>query len=163
MSNAGRLRPKTLYVTYIASTPEKVWQALTSDEFTARYWGGRRIESDWKVGSTVRHVRPDGGADWQGEVLVSRPPTLLSYTFAMLISDRHRDDRPSQVTFSLESRDGVVKLTLTHEHSEPDTVTQETTDHGWPAILSSLKSLLETGQPLPFPGLGFGPSAPERF
>ena len=60
-----------VYVTYIATTAEKLWEALTDGEFTRRYWGGRRIQSDWKVGSPVRHVREDGGIDWQGEVLQS--------------------------------------------------------------------------------------------
>jgi len=130
-----------VYVTYIATTAEKLWEALTDGEFTRRYWGGRRIQSDWKVGSPVRHVREDGGIDWQGEVLQSERPRLLSYTFHMEISEEHRRDQPSE---------------------KP---TFETTRHGWPAIMSSLKSLLETGSPLPFQGLGFGPSnkAPGRL
>jgi uncharacterized protein YndB with AHSA1/START domain len=71
-----------------------VWQALTDGEFTRRYWGGRRIESDWQVGSPVKHVREDGGVDWQGEVLQSERPRLLSYTFHMLISEQHRGETP---------------------------------------------------------------------
>lgn len=161
MTDSSRLKLKTVYVTYINSTREKVWQALTSGEFTARYWGGRRIESDWQVGSTVRHIRPDGGVDWEGEVLMAEPPAVLSYTFHMLISEQHRSNPPSQVTFRLEPHGGVTRLTLVHEHAEPDTVTEETTGHGWPAILSSLKSLLEVGRPLPFPSLGFGPCGAE--
>lgn len=75
-----------VYVAYIATTPEKLWEALTDGDFTQRYWGGRRIQSDWNVGSPVRHVRSDGGIDWQGEVLQSQRPHLLSYTFHMQIS-----------------------------------------------------------------------------
>jgi uncharacterized protein YndB with AHSA1/START domain len=152
-------RPALVYVTYIATTPEKLWEALTDGEFTRRYWGGRRIQSDWVIGSPVEHVREDGGIDWRGEVLASQPPRLLSYTFHMEISDEHRSERPSRVTFDLQPLGSVVKLTLTHEDFEPGSVTLETTRHGWPAIMSSLKSLLETGSPLPFPGLGFGPSS----
>ncbi len=147
-----------VYVAYIATTPEKLWEALTDGDFTQRYWGGRRIQSDWNVGSPVRHVRSDGGIDWQGEVLQSQRPHLLSYTFHMQISDEHRDERPSRVTFELQSVGSVVKLTLTHNGFEAGSTTFETTFHGWPAIMSSLKSLLETGSPLPFKGLGFGPS-----
>ena len=67
-------KPKFVYVSYIATTPEKLWQALTDGEFTRRYWGGRRIQSDWNVGSPVKHLREDGGIDWQGEVLKSERP-----------------------------------------------------------------------------------------
>jgi uncharacterized protein YndB with AHSA1/START domain len=153
--------PPFVYVTYIKTTPEKLWEALTDGEFTRRYWGGRRIQSDWNVGSAVRHVREDGGIDWEGEVMQAQPPRLLSYTFHMQISERHRGDRPSRVTFELQPMGSVVKLTLTHDDFEPDSATFETTRHGWPAIMSSLKSLLESGSPLPFQGLGFGPSSKE--
>jgi uncharacterized protein YndB with AHSA1/START domain len=154
-------RPVFVYVTYIKTTPDKLWQALTDGEFTRRYWGGRRIQSEWQVGSSVRHMREDGGIDWEGEVLQAEPPRLLSYTFHMQISERHRGDLPSRVTFELQPMGSVVKLTLTHDDFEPNSATFETTLHGWPAILSSLKSLLESGSPLPFQGLGFGPSSKE--
>ena len=152
-------KPQFVYVTYISTTPEKLWAALTDGEFTQKYWGGRRIQSDWKVGSVVKHVRKDGEIDWQGEVLKSERPRLLSYTFHMLISEPHRGDRPSRVSFVLQPVGSVVKLTLTHDEFESESVTFETTRHGWPAILSSLKSLLETSAALPFQGLGFGPSS----
>jgi uncharacterized protein YndB with AHSA1/START domain len=159
----GRLekmdKAKFVYVSYIATTPEKLWRALTSGEFTRQYWGGRRIQSDWQIGSAVKHVREDGGIDWDGQVLVAEPPRRLSYTFHMQISEEHRAERPSRVTFELEPLGSVVKLVLTHEELEQAKATSGTTQHGWPAILSSLKSLLETGKPLPFSGLGFGPSS----
>jgi uncharacterized protein YndB with AHSA1/START domain len=154
-------KPEFVYVTYVGTTAEKLWQALTDGGFTRRYWGGRRIESDWQVGSPVKHVREDGGIDWQGKVLQSDRPRLLSYTFHMLISEQHRGERPSRVTFELQPLGSVVKLTLTHDNFESKKATLETTRHGWPAIMSSLKSLLETGSPLPFQGLGFGPSTKE--
>ena len=151
-------KPDIVYVTFIASTPEAVWRALTTPEFTMQYWAGRRIESDWAPGSPVRHVRPDGGADWEGEVIVADPPRLLSYTFHMNIREAHESDAPSRVTFEVEPIGEMVRLRLTHEHARADSPTRERTMHGWPAILSSLKSLLETGKPLPFTGLGFGPA-----
>jgi uncharacterized protein YndB with AHSA1/START domain len=149
-------RPQFVYVTYIAATAEKVWQALTDGDFTARYWGGLRITSDWRTGSEVRHLTPDGGVAWAGEVLEADPPSRLSYTFHMLISDETRQDAPSRVTFDLQRLDVVTKLTLTHEHALPG-ATFMNTSNGWPALMSSMKSLLETGDPLPFTRLGFGP------
>lgn len=150
-------KPEHVYVTYIATTPEQLWRALTEGEFTRQYWFGRRIHSDWQVGSAVSHVREDGGIDWQGEVLECDPPRRLSYTFHMQISEAHRSDSPSRLTFELEPMDDVVRLRLTHDRFGPDSVTFETTRYGWPALMSSLKSLLETGKALPFKRLGFGP------
>jgi uncharacterized protein YndB with AHSA1/START domain len=147
-----------VYVTYIHATPERVWQALTDGDFTSRYWFGRRITSDWQVGSPVKHVREDGGADWQGEVLEATPPVRLSYTFHMQISEAHAAETPSRLSFDIEPMGEVVKLTLTHGDFPAGSVTFETTRYGWPALMSSLKSLLETGAPLPFARLGFGPS-----
>jgi uncharacterized protein YndB with AHSA1/START domain len=139
-----------------------VWNALTNGDFTERYWGGRRIESDWHVGSPVRHLRSDGGVDWEGEVLQAEPPHALAYTFQLQVSAGTRRERPSRVTFELEAIGDVVKLTLTHDTLEPGSATFEKTRHGWPAIMSSLKSLLETGSPLPFSGLGFAPANRKR-
>jgi uncharacterized protein YndB with AHSA1/START domain len=149
-------KPVFVYVTYIESTLEKVWQALTDGDFTQQYWGGLRISSDWQVGSQVQHVRPGGGIGWLGEVLRCEPPNVLSYTFSMQMNEGYRADAPSRVTYELREADGVVRLTLTHEHAGPS-ATYENTRHGWPAIMSSLKSLVETGKPLPFKRLGFGP------
>jgi uncharacterized protein YndB with AHSA1/START domain len=155
-------KPAVVYVIYVDASPEAIWQALIEPEFTAKYWGGRRIESDWAPGSPVRAVRSDGGADWEGEVLVSDPPRLLSYTFHMSMTAAHASDPPSRLTFAIEQAGPAVKLTLTHEHAVPDSATEETTKHGWPAIMSSLKSLLERGEPLPYRGLGFGPANADR-
>jgi uncharacterized protein YndB with AHSA1/START domain len=111
-----------------------------------------------RIHSTLLGLGKDGGIDWQGEVLQSERPRLLSYTFQMQISDTHRGERPSRVTFEFQSMGAVVKLTLTHETFASASATFESTRHGWPAI-SSLKSLLEIDIPLPFQGLGFGPSS----
>jgi uncharacterized protein YndB with AHSA1/START domain len=149
---------ESVYVTYIAATPERVWQGLTDPDFTEQYWGGCRITSDWQVGSKIEHLGPNGQAGWVGEVLACDPPQLLSYTFDMRIDEAHRRDAPSRVPFLLEVVQDVVKLTLTHDRHEPGSATHENTRHGWPAIMSSLKSLIETGRPLPFARRGFAPS-----
>jgi uncharacterized protein YndB with AHSA1/START domain len=149
-------KPDVVYVIFIASTPEAIWRALTSPEFTSKYWAGRRIESDWVPGSPVRHVRPDGGADWQGEVLEADPPRRLAYTFHMSLPEVAAEP-PTVVRFEIDQIGEMVRLRLTHEHVDAGTITRQKTMHGWPAIMSSLKSLLETGKPLPFTGLGFAP------
>jgi uncharacterized protein YndB with AHSA1/START domain len=146
-------KPEFVYVVFIASTPESVWHALTTPEFTSQYWGGRRIESDWQQGSRVRQLGPGGRIESEGVVIEARPPHVLCYTFQMA----HAGDPPSRITFEIELVGGMVRLRLTHSHEIPNSVTQEATIHGWPAILCSLKSLIETGKPLPFSGLGFGP------
>ena len=149
-------RPQFVYVTYIHATAERVWQGLTDGDFTARYWGGLRITSDWLPGSEVRHLHSDGAAALVGEILEADFPTRLSYTFHMQISEETRAEAPSRLTFELQPLETVTKLTLTHEHSAPG-ATFSNTSNGWPALMSSLKSLLETGEPLPFTRLGFGP------
>lgn len=126
-------KPAYVYTTYIESTPEKVWHALTDPDVTAEYWGHRN-ESDWRVGSTWRHVRTDGsGDDGGGEVLISDRPRRLSMAWD-----------GSRVTFDIEPGDDIVKLTVTHEDlSEEDQVGAE---EGWPAVLANLKTFLETGR-----------------
>ena len=149
-------RPQFVYVTYIHATADRVWQALTDGDFTARYWGGLRITSDWHVGSSVRLLNPAGAAGAVGEVLEADFPNRLSYTFQMQISEATRSETPSRVTFELQPLEVVTKLTLTHDHAVPGE-TYSNTSNGWPALMSSMKSLLETGEPLPFTRLGFGP------
>lgn len=149
-------RPQFVYVTYIHATADKVWQALTDGDFTSRYWGGLRIASDWVTGSAVRHLTADGAAALIGEVIEADYPTRLSYTFHMQISEETKHDPPSRLTFELQPLEVVTKLTLTHEHVAPG-ATFSNTSNGWPALMSSMKSLLETGEALPFTRLGFGP------
>jgi|SRR5688572_25630340 uncharacterized protein YndB with AHSA1/START domain len=151
-------KPDFVYVTYIAATPEQVWDALTNGDFTRRYWGGLRIQSDWNVGSPVTHVTQNGEVGLEGEILESDPPRVLAYTFHMLVGAEKRAEQPSRVRFDIEPVGAMVKLTLTHDRFGPDSATLEDTRHGWPAIMCSLKSLVETGVPLPFTRLGFAPS-----
>ena len=132
---------KFVYVSYIETTPEKLWEALTSPDFTEQYWGGGRIESDWKVGSPVRHMKHDQGMDWEGEVLEHDPPKRLAYTMTA-----GEDDRPSRVVFELEPSGSIVKLTLVHDQLDEKGLRD--VGFGWPAILSSLKSLCERGDAL---------------
>ena len=142
-------RPELVCITYIATTPERLWEALTQGDFTRQYWYDRRIESDWKVGSPVRFF--DGGSDEVtdcGEVLACDPPRCLSYTFKNEFDPQKRNFAPSQVTFTLEPFEGQVKLTLVHDRLH-DHAEFEHFREGWAPIFASLKTLLELGQPLP--------------
>jgi uncharacterized protein YndB with AHSA1/START domain len=150
-------RPEFVYVVYIAATPDQVWDGLTNGAFTQQYWGGMRIQSDWHVGSPVTLVTRGGAVGVEGEVLESEPPRVLAYTFHMLAGSEKRNEQPSRVRFEVEAVGAMVKLTLTHDRFASGSATFEDTRHGWPAIMCSLKSLLETGAPLPFTRLGFAP------
>jgi DNA-binding transcriptional ArsR family regulator/uncharacterized protein YndB with AHSA1/START domain len=126
-------RPGYVYTTYIESTPEEVWHALTDPDLTAEYWGHRN-ESDWQVGSQWRHVRTDGsGDDGGGAVLVSDPPRRLSMEWDS-----------SRVTFDIEPGEGIVKLTVTHDDLTAEDLAGAV--EGWPAVLANLKTRLETGR-----------------
>lgn len=135
-----------VYVTYIRSTPEKVWEALTSSAFTERYWSRTSVETDWKVGSPIRFTR-NGELMDSGEVLEADRPHRLSYSFKVEWNEDLRRFPPARVTFELEDEGGAVRLTLTHDGIESDVV-RTGIGRGWPMVLASLKSLLETGEEL---------------
>jgi uncharacterized protein YndB with AHSA1/START domain len=141
-------KPKFVYVTYIRTTPQKLWQALTDGEFTRRYWYGRRVESDWRVGSRVAFWADDGRLSDSGEILEADPPRRLSYSWTVKFIEELRREPPSRVTFELEPMGDVVKLITTHDQFEPGSAVLKGVSDGWPSILASLKSLLETGEPL---------------
>jgi uncharacterized protein YndB with AHSA1/START domain len=143
-------KPEFVYVTYIATTPEKLWEALTSSEFSKRYWFDTEVKSDWKVGSPFALVM-NGTTTDVGEILQVDRPRRLSYTFHHVLSEAARKERPTKVTFNLEPHGKLVKLTLTHEDFEDGSVILDGISKGWPAILSSLKSLLESGAALAIP------------
>ena len=146
-------KPEFIYVTYIETTQEKLWDALTNSEFTRRYWFNTEVKSDWKVGSPFALVM-NGTTTDVGEILQVDRPRRLSYTFHHVLSEAACNERPTKVTFNLEPHGKLVKLTLTHEDFEDGSVILDGISKGWPAILSSLKSLLESG-----PALAIPPSA----
>ena len=148
-------KPEFVYVTYIKTTPEKLWDALTSSEFSRAYWFGTELRSDWRVGSPFALVT-DGTATDVGEILEFDPPRRLSYRFQHILKDEFRNEQPTKVVFVIEPHDTLVKLTLTHEGFEGADKLLSAVSNGWPAILSGLKSLLETGTALAIPRSALG-------
>lgn len=142
-------KPTFVYVTYIEASPERVWDALTDVETTAAYWGHSNV-SDWQVGSTWEHQRIDGSgiADVVGTVLESVPPKRLVTTWAAPEQDGEEPGRSSTVTFDIERYGEIVRLTVTHEDLSEDQE-RAAAAAGWAAVMSNMKSLIETGSPLP--------------
>ncbi|MDT0309712.1 metalloregulator ArsR/SmtB family transcription factor [Streptomyces sp. DSM 44917] len=158
-------KPAFVYTTYIATTPDRLWEALTTPSFTSQYWGVT-LDSDWQVGSTVTWQFQDATmADPEQVVLAAEPGRLLSYTWHSITPEFARAagideelraalaaEPRSQVTFAIDpAGEKLVRLTVTHEGFAPDSPLLDGISQGWPAILASLKTLLETGSPLPDP------------
>jgi uncharacterized protein YndB with AHSA1/START domain len=140
-------RPRTVYVTYIAAAPEKVWQALTSSEFTRKYFWDRDIEIEPRLGGAFALKLPDGKVNVRGKVIAWDPPRKLSVTWKVEWPEECRKLPECVVTYEIAKAGEAVRLTMTESHSwnVPDAILSGGRT-GWPAILSSLKSLLETGK-----------------
>jgi len=137
-----------VYVTYIRTTPEKLWQALTEPEFTRKFWANTVQECEWTQGATWKIVVPDGRAADTGEVVEIDRPKKLVLTWRNHLFPEMEAEGFSRMTYALEAKDGVVKLTLTHTMEKKDSKTIKAVSNGWPHLLASLKSLLETGESL---------------
>jgi uncharacterized protein YndB with AHSA1/START domain len=135
-----------VYVTYIETSAEKLWHALTDSDFTERYWFGHRVSSDWKPGSPYKFVK-QGANTIEGEVIAVDPLRRLVYSWNSCSPDDRREG-VSRVTFEIEPRGKVVKLTVTHDELNEAGVTYCNISGGWPMVMASLKSLLETGRAL---------------
>ena len=137
------------YEICIRTTPVKLWQAITRGEWTRRYFHGTRIESDWRPGSpVVFHSSRPGEIAVEGVVREAAPPRRLAYTWNVRYDAERAGEGASLVTWEIVPLDEVCKLTLVHRFSAPSKTWREVRS-GWNAILSSLKSLLETGEALP--------------
>jgi len=136
---------KFLYVTYIRTTPEKLWDALTRPEFTRQYWMGISHESDWTPGASWKLVNAEGKVFDAGEVVEIDPPRRLVLSWTNQFREELKAEGPSRATFELEPMETTVKLTVTHEIGVADSKFIQAVSGGWPMILSGLKSLLETG------------------
>ena len=147
--NLSAFKPAIVYTIYIASTPQKVWEALTSAEFSRKYFFGNSVEVEQRVGGAYIVRTPDGALHISGEVIECDPPNKLTVTFNVNWPDLVEKLGPTLVTYEIERSGEAVKLTLLQSHDRPlsDDILSGGRS-GWPAILSSLKSVLETGKPL---------------
>ncbi|MEO4042445.1 metalloregulator ArsR/SmtB family transcription factor [Hoeflea sp. CAU 1731] len=143
--NAMTEKSKFLYVTYIRTTPEKVFEAITKPGLARQYWGHENV-SDWKPGSKWEHVRANDErtVELVGEVVESDPPRRLVITWAA-VSKADDPEEYSRVTFDIEESGAMVKLTVTHDQLQPGSGMEAGISKGWPLVLSSMKSFLETG------------------
>jgi len=151
MSDDGDERivpPDLVYVTFIRATPQKIWDALTRGDVTQRYFFGFRIESEWRVGARWA-LHGDEGVHDEGDVLECDPPRRLKISWRTVALEDARDLPPAFITYDIELVGEVVKLTMTQH--QPGAIPRKYVkagQQGWAAILSSLKSLLETGEAL---------------
>jgi uncharacterized protein YndB with AHSA1/START domain len=144
--NIDKFKPAIVYTIYIASTPEKVWQALTSAEFSRKYFFGNAVEVDLRVGGAYVVRTGDGALHISGQVIECDPPRKLTITFNVNWPALIEKLGSTLVTYEIEPVGEVVKLTLIQSHDRPlnDDILSGGRQ-GWPAILSGLKSVLETG------------------
>ncbi len=134
-----------VYVTYIRTTPEKLWQALTDPEFTRQYWFGMASTSEFRKGAPWKLVAGDGQVWDSGEVIESDPPRRLVLRWQHEMKPELKAEGPALCTMELEPQPGSVKLTITHTSECGNSKVINAVSGGWPKVLSNLKSLLETG------------------
>jgi uncharacterized protein YndB with AHSA1/START domain len=147
--NVDNFKPTTVYTIYIAATPEKVWQALTTAEFSRKYFFGNAVEVEQRVGGAYVVRQADGAVHISGEVIECARPRKLTITFNVNWPELIEKLGPTLVTYEIEPAGDAARLTMTESHDR--TIDDDILSggrQGWPAILSSLKSLLETGVPL---------------
>jgi uncharacterized protein YndB with AHSA1/START domain len=137
-----------VYVIYIRTTPQKVWEALTKPEFTRQIWVETWQECEWKKGSSWRLMIPDGRVGDAGEVVEIEPHKKLVLSWRNEFKPEMKAEGFSLMTYELEQQGDTVKLTVTHQMDKDDSKLIKGVSNGWPPILSSLKSLLETGEAL---------------
>lgn len=142
-------KSRFIYVMYVATTPEKLWNGLIDPAMTAEYWQHENV-SDWKPGSRWEHRGCDENRTLRlvGKVVESSPPRRLVLTWAFP-ADETREEKHTRVTFEIEPIRDVVRLTVTHDRLESGSEMLEGITEGWPKVFSSLKSLLEVERPLP--------------
>jgi uncharacterized protein YndB with AHSA1/START domain len=134
-----------VYVSYIRTTPEKLWEALLKPEFTKQYWFGVSQVSEWKKGAAWKLVYSDGRTSDTGEILEIEKPKRLVIKWRNELQPEMKAEGDSRCMFELDAADGIVRLTVTHEIGVSNSKFIRGISGGWPAVLSNLKSLLETG------------------
>jgi uncharacterized protein YndB with AHSA1/START domain len=141
---------RQVYAVFIRATPQQVWDGITKPEFIAQYFYGSKTETSGKAGARIRSFAPDGKTVWRDdEIIESDPPRRLVYSWRSLYDEKLAKEPRSRVTWEIESQpDGVTKLTVTHDQLDSSPRTAANVSGGWIFIISGLKTLLETGQPL---------------
>jgi len=132
---------------FINSSAEKLWEALTSPDLIRQYWNGFTMRSQWEPGAPIALVKPDGTLNWAGKILAYEPYSLLTYTFDPSVDANYPGETVSKVSWKISPSMGVMMLTIIHEE-----LTDQFEAHvsfGWSYFMSSIKSLIETGKPLP--------------
>ena len=135
-----------VYVTFIKTTPERLWTALTEPEFTRKYWYGVTQESDWKPGSAWKMVFKDGRVADTGEIVEIDPPKRMVIKWRNEFRPELKEEGYSRCVIEIEKMEDVAKLTISHSMPKDNSQFIEAVSGGWPMILSNLKSLLETGE-----------------
>ena len=141
-------KDRFVYVTYIRTTPEKLWKALIEPEFTRKFWHDTTQESEWKPGAPWKILTPDGRVADSGEVIEIKPRRRLVLKWRHELGPELKAEGYSRLTYQLEKEGNSVKLTIIHEIEKEGSKFIEAVSSGWPHILASLKSLLETGESL---------------
>lgn len=136
------------YTTYVRASRETVWDALTDSRFTQAYWFGTRQESEWQTGAKWSLVAPDGRIADSGTILEATHPGKLVILWIDELHPSLRDEGPSRVSYILEEIGSATKLTVIQEIEKEQSNTLAAMSEGWPHLLASLKTLLETGTPL---------------
>jgi uncharacterized protein YndB with AHSA1/START domain len=139
-------RSTFVYVTFIRTTPEKLWEALTDSKFIRQYWFGSTVECGWKKGSPWKLIGSDGNLTDTGEILEIDPPRRMVIRWQNEWKPELKAEGPGRCTFELEPVGSAVKLSITHQIDRPESKLITAVSGGWPRVLSNLKSLVETGE-----------------
>jgi uncharacterized protein YndB with AHSA1/START domain len=144
------MKDRFVYVTYIRSTPAKIWDAITRPEFARQYWLGAAIESDWKEDSPWKMVFKDGTVSDDGEIVEAKRPSRLVLKWHHRLNPEMKAEGWSRCTFDITEEAGLAKLSVVHEIDRENSAVIRGVSGGWPMILSGLKTFLESGEPLEF-------------
>lgn len=136
------------YVTYIRTSPEQLWEALTEPEYTRKYWHGMAIQSDLEIGAKIQMSKPSGAPDWHGVILEIKTRELLVFTWHFPAIQGKEPEVQTKLCWMMEPHGSVMRLTLEHSGFPEGSPVFQVAAQAWPVIVSSLKSLLETGEAL---------------